>query len=135
MLCFANKRGFVPKPTIVLSDVLHVGDKVKRSYSIRRSDTHPGFSGELIPTSLIVDRLEHAASVFMESKLTGKHASVGWFVDFEHKKWPQLESTIVVDAEVVKVDARKCTFNIVVKDDHGDVIGTGTHSRATIKYE
>ena len=131
----AQKRGFAAKPTIILSDVLHVGDKVNRVYSIGKKDTHPGHSGELIPTSLIIDRLEHAASVFMESKLSGNHASVGWFVDFEHKKWPQLESKIEVDAEVVKVDARKCTFNVVVKGEDGGVIGTGTHSRATIKYD
>ena len=123
------------RPTIILSDVLHVGDKVTRVFPLKREDAHPGYKGELVPTSLIIDRLELAASSFMESKLYGKHASVGWFVEFEHEKWPRLETKIQVEAEVVKVDDRKCSFTVTVKGEDDDVIGRGTHSRATIKYD
>lgn len=126
---------FCPKPTLALNSVLSVGDAVTKTFTINKDHCPPGFSGDLIPTSLIVDRLEAASSRFLESNLTGNHTSVGYFVDFEHKKWPKIGSSVIVDAKVTKVDARKATFDIKVKDELGELIGSGTHGRAIIKFD
>jgi predicted thioesterase len=123
-------------PTLVLSNLLHVGDSVVRSFLIKKDAMPPGHAGDKIATSYIIDRLEYAASTFMESKMSGNHSSVGYLVQFEHKEWPVVGSRLKVQATVEKVDARKAMFNVVITNDKsGAVIGSGIHGRAMIKYD
>jgi predicted thioesterase len=93
----------------------------------------PGHTGNRIATSYIIDRLEFAASTFMESKLPATHASVGYLVEFEHLTWPSIGSRLQVQAMVGKVDQRKAMFYVFIMDESGSVIGSGIHGRAMIK--
>jgi predicted thioesterase len=96
----------------------------------------PGHTDLLAASSYIIDRLEHVASTFMERNLTDKHASVGYHVEFEHEKWPFVGDSVEIEAKVVKVDDRKATFDVKISDAAtGEVIGTGKHGRALIRYD
>jgi predicted thioesterase len=92
--------------------------------------------GKLIPTAYLIDELELTASSFLESKLTGKHSSVGGSVLFKHLKWPIVHDRLKFEATVVKVDARKATFDVVISDERtGEIVATGANGRAVIAYD
>jgi predicted thioesterase len=124
------------RPIVSLTKFLNITDKVTDSFVLSKEQMPPGHKGLLAATSYIIDRLEYMASTFMERNLTDKHASVGYFVEFEHKRWAMVGDKVKIEAQVTKVDDRKATFDIVITDNAtGDLIGTGVHGRALIRFD
>jgi predicted thioesterase len=124
------------RPTVAVSDLLCVGDSVTRVFQSDPSHLPPYPNETLIPTSFIIDKLEYTASSFLESGLPKKHTSVGFFVEFSHAAWPRVNDRLKIDAKVVSVDARRATFDIVIRDEAtGALIGEGKHGRAVIRFD
>jgi predicted thioesterase len=135
MISTVFRRSFA-RPTIVLSDVLHIGDSSTRVFQPGRKDMPSTHKGDLISTSYLIDRCESTSASYLESKLHGKHTSVGFLVQFTHWSWPRLDDRLRFEARVVKVDSRRATFEILVRNDAtNEVVGTAVNGRAVIKYD
>jgi predicted thioesterase len=135
MLSALFRRSFA-RPTVVLSDLLHLNDSSTRVFQPGRKDMPSSHTGNLIATSYLIDRCEATSSSFLESKLYGNHSSVGFLVQFTHSSWPLVDDRLRFEARVVKVDSRRATFEILVSNDvTNEVIGIGVNGRAVIKYD
>jgi predicted thioesterase len=82
-------------------------------------------------TARMVGLMEVAASRAMRAALQDGEVSVGVSLEVAHRAATPLGSTVTAEATLVRVEAGRFTFEVVARDDGGE-IGRGTHVRAIV---
>ena len=126
----------LPKARIDLRQFLHVGDKavVRKHITKLQTINRTALPGdEVISTARLMQQVELLTAGMIEANLDKHHQSAGFYLDIDHAGPAYLGSECTFSAEVTDVTDTKATFKVRIVDSRtGDVIGTGTHSRAVI---
>ena len=85
-------------------------------------------------TPSMVALMENSAMNAVKDSLPEGSTTVGAHIETSHVKPSAIGETIDATAELVEVDGRKLTFNIVAQDN-GNVIGEATHVRYIVDRE
>lgn len=79
-------------------------------------------------TPKMIALMENAASTCLNEFLDEGETSVGVMMNTTHDAATPLGMNVSVCAEIIAVDRKKISFNIIAKDDI-DIIGTASHDR------
>lgn len=112
-------------------DNLKVGLKFSVEDKVTENDTALSVgSGSLkvLATPKMVALMEKSAADLVEKVLPENFTSVGIFLEVKHTAPTPIGLKIFADAEIVKIDDRKIFFEIVAKDERGE-IGRCKHER------
>ena len=125
------------RPTFDLRTTLHVGDFFEYSTKIDDILTFDptGKGTKIYATSSLVDQVEYVCSSNLEKNLDNKHASVGFLVDVDHRKPVSIGETIKITAKVTDVTNTKATFKTTVYNSKNEIVSSGIHKRALIRFE
>jgi fluoroacetyl-CoA thioesterase len=82
----------------------------------------------------MVVMMEGAATKALRPHLDANEGSVGISVNVTHLAATLPGQTVTVTAEVIAVDGRKVTFEVIAHDGL-DKIGEGTHARAIVPWD
>lgn len=87
-------------------------------------------SGELevLATPAMIAFMEKAASQLVSDQLEEGQTSVGTLMNVEHTSASPLGMKVTVTATVTGVDGRKIDFEVIARDEKGE-IGKGVHTR------
>src|SRR5580704_17579699 len=83
---------------------------------------------EVLATPVMINLFEAAALAAIESLLPPGHQSLGIHLDVSHTAATPVGLRVTASAEVVRVEGRTVTFNVVARDEFEE-IGGGTHQR------
>ena len=89
---------------------------------------------DVFATPMMIALLELAASECVKPFLQPGQATVGTVVNATHTAATPVGMKVWATATVTAVDRRRVDFDVIVKDEAGD-IGKGTHSRFIIDVE
>ena len=89
---------------------------------------------DVFATPMMIALLELAASDCLKPCLKEGQASVGTVVNVSHTAATPVGMQVWATATVTAVDRRRVDFDVIVKDEAGD-IGKGTHTRFVIDVE
>ena len=89
---------------------------------------------DVFATPMMIALLELAASECVKPFLQPERATVGTVVNVVHTAATPVGMKVWATATVTAVDRRRVDFDVIVKDEAGD-IGKGTHSRFIIDVE
>jgi predicted thioesterase len=96
---------------------------------------HLGSGGvEVLATPELVRLMERAAVAAVDPRLPPGMATVGARIDVEHLAPTPVGMFVIARAELVAVEGRRLTFQIVARDEH-EVVGRARHERAIIDLE
>ncbi|OHT02803.1 thioesterase [Tritrichomonas foetus] len=137
-LISSSFKRYFARPTFDLRTSLHVGDKFVIHHVMDKLNTFNPTNNEgddVYATSRLVDQVEHVCSVNLEKNIDKNHASVGFFIEVDHRKPVHLGEKIKIEAEVTEVESRKATFKTIVFNESDEIISSGIHKRALIKSD
>ena len=86
---------------------------------------------DVFATPMMIALLELAAARCIEKFLDPGMVSVGTHVDVEHSGATPVGMKVTATATVTAVDRRKVDFDIVIRDEAGEV-GRGSHTRFVV---
>lgn len=86
---------------------------------------------EVFATPMMVALLEKAAAACIAPCLEDGQASVGTHINVSHSGATPIGMAVTATATVTLVDRRRVEFEVVVRDEAGEV-GRGTHTRFVI---
>ncbi len=110
---------------------LKVGLKNSAEKIVTENDTALSVgSGSLkvLATPKMIALMEKAAADLLEKLLPKNFTSVGIFLEINHIAPTPEGLKIFADAEIVKVEGKKIFFEVVARDERGE-IGRGKHER------
>jgi predicted thioesterase len=67
--------------------------------------------------------------------LSEQDSSVGIAINVKHLKASAVGVAISCEAKVIAIDGRKYSFQLVVTDASGSIVGEGTHERVVVNIE
>ena len=86
---------------------------------------------EVLATPVMINLFEAAALGAIEQLLPPGHQSLGIHLDVSHTAATPVGLRVTASAEVVRVEGRTVTFNVVARDEFEE-IGGGTHQRVVV---
>jgi fluoroacetyl-CoA thioesterase len=86
---------------------------------------------EVLATPVMINLFEAAALAAIEQLLPPGHQSLGIHLDVSHTAATPVGLRVTASAEVVHVEGRTVTFNVVARDEFEE-IGGGTHQRVVV---
>lgn len=113
---------------------LKLGIKKTKEYIVTETDTAKTVgSGNLqvLATPIMISWIENTAMLAVQSYLDEGFTTVGTEVNVKHIAATVVNMKVQVEAELIEIDKRKLTFNVVVYDEV-EKVGEGTHERFII---
>ncbi|MFY0406337.1 thioesterase family protein [Solicola sp. PLA-1-18] len=94
-------------------------------------------SGDLpvLGTPRLVAWCEEATCAAIATEVDGASSSVGTRVDVEHVAASAVGTTVTATAAVTDVDGRLVSFEVVARDDAGQVVAHGRVRRVVVRRE
>lgn len=89
---------------------------------------------KVFATPMMVALMENAALTALAPYLNEGESTVGISVNVKHTRASAIGRNITATATVTEVDGRRIAFEVVAKDDLGE-IGRGTHERFIVNKE
>jgi fluoroacetyl-CoA thioesterase len=86
---------------------------------------------EVLATPVMINLFEAAALAAIEQLLPPGHQSLGIHLDVSHTAATPVGLRVTATAEVVHIEGRTVTFNVVARDEF-EQIGGGTHQRVVV---
>jgi predicted thioesterase len=86
---------------------------------------------EVLATPVMINLFEAAALAAIEQLLPPGHQSLGIHLDVSHTAATPVGLRVTATAEVVHIEGRTVTFNVVARDEFEE-IGGGTHQRVVV---
>jgi len=129
----------VSKIGLDLRNIIKVGEKSEsvKNISPLLTTNRSGIPGDdIVGTGPLIELIELQAAEMLEKRLDNKHASVGFFVDLNHKKPIHMGEFIKIITKVENVSQTKITFKASVMNPEGNIeLGAGEHIRAIIPIQ
>ncbi|AKL93877.1 thioesterase family protein [Clostridium aceticum] len=116
---------------------LKVGMSYKVELEVELKDTAVSLgsgSVEVLATPRMIALMENAAMKVVAADLPEGYSTVGTHLDAKHMAATPIGMKAYAEAELVKVEGKKLTFNIAAYDEK-DKIGEGTHTRYIIAVD
>ncbi len=88
-------------------------------------------SGDMpvLATPAMIALMENAAMTAVAPALPDGDTTVGTMMDCSHDRASAVGAVIAATATLTAVEGRKLTFSVEAKDEAGNAIGKGTHTR------
>lgn len=105
------------------------------STRVRRGNTALAIgSGDLpvLATPAMVAMMENAAMTAVAPHLDAGTTTVGTKIDISHVKATPLGRAVSATATLATVDGRRLDFRVEARDDAGELLGEGTHTRVIV---
>ncbi len=113
------------------------GVKGREVLTVKPEDTASNFGSGLVEvyaTPAMVALMEKTCLNSVLSFLPEGCGTVGTKVNISHAKATPVGMQVICESELVEVDRRRLVFNLVARDEEGE-IGRGTHERFVIDTE
>ncbi len=113
------------------------GVKGQEVLTVKHEDTASNFGSGLVEvyaTPAMVALMEKTCLNSVLSFLPKGCGTVGTKVNISHGKATPVGMQVTCESELVEVDRRRLVFNLVARDEEGE-IGRGTHERFVIDTE
>ena len=114
--------------------MMETGIKGRKSVTVKESNTAAAVGSgtlQVFATPAMIALIEATASESVASSLEQGTSTVGTRLDVAHTAATPVGMEVVCETELVEVDRRRLVFNVVVRDDVGEV-GSGTHERFVV---
>lgn len=112
-----------------------VGEAVTTVNTSNCADAVKSGSLKVFATPMMLALMEEATCNAVESLLESDETTVGTKISVSHDKASGIGTIITATATLNEVDGRKLVFDVVAKDDKGDIIGKGTVERFVVYSE
>lgn len=115
-----------------------VGLTAIKSEVVTNANTAQTFASGTLPvyaTPAMIALMESAAVAAIAKEITSEESSVGVKLDVQHLAATPLNKRVTAKATLTKIDGRKLSFDVELKDDNGQLLGQGTHDRVIINIE
>ncbi len=89
---------------------------------------------DVFATPAMIALMERTCWTSVANQLEPGWGTVGISLDIAHSAPTPLSMTVTCESELVAVEGRKLTFQVVARDDAGE-IGRGTHQRFMVQNE
>lgn len=89
---------------------------------------------KVFATGFMVGLMEWTCVELIRDHLDDGEGSLGTHIDTSHIAATPPGMTVTAEAELIAVDGRKLTFEVVARDEV-DEIGRGTHERAVVLWD
>ncbi|AOY75752.1 thioesterase family protein [Clostridium formicaceticum] len=116
---------------------LKVGMSYKAELQVELKDTAVSLgsgSVKVLATPRMIALMENAALNAVDADLPEGYSTVGTHLDAKHMAATPIGMKVYAEAELVKIEGKKLTFNVVAYDEK-DKIGEGTHTRYVIAVD
>lgn len=116
---------------------IEVGLKNSAESIVTETDTALSVgSGSLkvLATPKMLALIEKAAAELLEKNLPTEYTSVGILLNVKHTSPSPVGIKYFAEVEIIEVDGRKIIFEVVAKDERGE-IGRGNHERFIVERE
>jgi len=117
---------------------LEIGQKFTREMLVTEQNVVSALSDtikfDVLATPYLVALMEDSCNSNLMPHLDNGYVSVGFHVDIYHTGATPIGMKVWVDSEITEIDGRKITFNVMARDENGDV-GFGTHERFIVNLE
>lgn len=87
---------------------------------------------QVLGTPFMIALMEKATCRAAADLLDDGETSVGTSINVSHTKPSGIGAVITASAELIEADGRKLTFDVIAKDDKGDIIGKGIIERFVV---
>ncbi len=115
-----------------------VGAHATVSHSVTDADLAQTLGTGDVPvlaTSRLLTWAEGATCAAIDADLDESHTSVGTRLELQHERPSPLGATVVVRAELTRVDGRLLMFEVHAEHEDGQVVGRGEVRRIVVDRE
>lgn len=119
----------------MIFEKIEVGLKNSAESIVTETDTALSVgSGSLkvLATPKMLALIEKSAADLLEKNLSPEYTSVGTLLNVKHSSPSPVGMKYFAEVEIIEVDGRKIIFEIVAKDECGE-IGRGNHERFIVE--
>jgi len=94
-------------------------------------------SGDLpvLATPMMIALMEKAAMQAVASSMEPSSTSVGTRIEVSHVKATPVGRTVRATATLIHLERRQLDFQVELRDESGEVVGEGTHTRFVVERE
>lgn len=89
----------------------------------------------VLASSRLLTWAEGATCAAIDAYLDEAQTSVGTRLELQHDQPSPLDATVLVRAELTRVDGRLLVFEVLAEHDDGQVVGRGSVSRVVVDRE
>ena len=121
----------------MIFEKMQIGLKNSAESVVTENDTALSVgSGSLkvLATPRMIALIEKAASDLVDKNLPPEYTSVGTLLNIKHTAPTPVGMKFFATVEVVGIDGRKIIFEVIAKDERGE-IGRGSHERFIVERE